>query len=264
MDKRSKERSKRFGKRWVLKFGTGILSDSRGRLDPSRINQLVEQVVELKKDGYDILIVSSGAIGAGMHALSLSKRPREIEDLQACAAIGQPKLMRCYEEAFGRHGLHVAQLLLTYLDLDSRTLYSNALRTIERLLALKKFIPVINENDVVSFEEIKFGDNDRLSAHVAIMAQASLLVLLSTVPGLMRNRDGSGSVVSRVRRIDARIRALAGESQSERSVGGMITKLQAAEIAARAGIPTVVADGRQRDVLIRLARGEEVGTLFAP
>ncbi|CAF0702278.1 glutamate 5-kinase [Candidatus Methylacidithermus pantelleriae] len=252
------------GKRWVLKFGTGILSDPQGRLDPGRIAELVAQVAELKQQGKEIVIVSSGAIGAGMYALGLSRRPKQMEELQACAAIGQPKLMRHYEEAFNRYGLHVAQLLLTYLDLDSRTLYGNAQRTIERLLALKIFVPIINENDVVSFEEIKFGDNDRLSAHVAIMAKADALVILSTVRGLWKGRDGRAGIVSRVEKIDARVRAWAGDSRSERSVGGMITKLEAAEIAGQAGIPTVVADGRAKNILIRLAQGEELGTLFAP
>jgi glutamate 5-kinase len=251
-------------KLWVIKLGTGILSTPEGKLDLKQIDELVRQVVGLRSLGYEIVLVSSGAVGSGMGILGLKKRPLAFAELQACAAIGQPQLMRLYEERFAQRQLHVAQLLLTYLDLDSRKLYANAQRTLAHLLALKKFIPIINENDVVSYEEIKFGDNDQLSAHVAVMIQAARLIILSNVPGLMNNADGTGAIIPVVRKIDAKIEALAGTSGSERSVGGMVTKLLAATIVNEQGIPMQIASGREPDVLLRIGRGEKIGTLFQP
>ena len=250
--------------RWVVKLGTGILSNAQGQLDLPQIENLVGQVISLKERGHEVILVSSGAVGGGMGILGLEKRPKAFDHLQACAAIGQPQLMRIYEEAFSRHGLHVAQLLLTYLDLDSRKLYANAQRTLEHLLTLEKFIPVINENDVVSYEEIKFGDNDQLSAHVAVMVGATRLIILSSVAGLMKNADGTGEVVPIVRKIDDRIEALAGKSASERSVGGMITKILAARIVIAEGIPMQIAHGRHPQVLAEIGRGAKIGTMFYP
>jgi glutamate 5-kinase len=251
-------------KRWVIKLGTGILSNAAGQLDLPQIDNLVQQVTWLREKGHEVILVTSGAVGGGMGTLGLQKRPQAFDELQACAAIGQPQLMRIYEELFSRKGLHVAQLLLTYLDLDSRKLYANAQRTLEHLLKLKQFIPVINENDVVSYEEIKFGDNDQLSAHVAVMVGAARLIILSSVSGLMQNPDGTGAIIPIVKKIDAKIEALAGKSASERSVGGMITKLLAAKIVNAEGIPMQIAHGRQEKVLIRIGQGEKIGTLFQP
>jgi glutamate 5-kinase len=248
--------------RWVVKLGTGILSTPEGRLDLAQIANLVGQVARLKRRGIEVILVSSGAIGGGMGLLQLRKRPVAIEELQACAAIGQPQLMRIYEEFFAKEDLHVAQLLLTYLDLDSRKLYANAQKTIAHLLRLGSFVPIINENDVVSYEEIKFGDNDQLSAHVALMVEADRLVILSNVPGLTRNPDGSGIPIARVPAIDAKIEALAGKTASERSVGGMITKLTAARMVNAAGIRMQIAHGRRPNVLLDIAAGKKVGTLF--
>lgn len=250
--------------RWVIKLGTGILTDNRGQLDLPQIDNLVRQVVGLRQLGHEVILVTSGAVGGGMGTLGLSKRPTAFDELQACAAIGQPQLMRIYEGFFTQRHYHVAQLLLTYLDLDSRQLYSNAQRTLARLLSWKKFIPIINENDVVSYEEIKIGDNDQLSAHVAVMVQATRLIILSNVPGLMKNADGTGAVIPTVKKIDAKIEALAGKSASERSVGGMVTKLSAAKIALAAGIPMQIAHGRGEDILLKIGRGAKVGTLFQP
>jgi glutamate 5-kinase len=199
-----------------------------------------------------------------MGTLGLKKRPTAIQELQACAAIGQPQLMRIYEEFFAQDGLHVAQILLTYLDFDSRKLYTNAQKTLDHLLSLKRFIPIINENDVVSYEEIKFGDNDQLSAHVAVMVKATRLVILSNVRGLAKNADGSGAIIPVVKKIDASVEALAGKSLSERSVGGMITKLLAGKLVAAEGIAMQIANGREENILPRLAKGEKLGTLFLP
>ena len=250
------------GPRWVVKLGTGILSTPEGRLDLPQMGRLVAQVVALKKKGYEIILVSSGAIGGGMGILGLGKRPKAIEELQACAAIGQPQLMRIYEELFSKEDYHVAQLLLTYLDIDSRALYANAQKTIAHLLKLGRFVPIINENDVVSYEEIKFGDNDKLSAHVALMTGADRLIILSNVPGLTRSPDGTGEPIARVPKIDEKIEALAGKTASERSVGGMITKLEAAKLVNAAGIRMQIAHGRMEDVLLKIARNARIGTLF--
>ncbi|VVM07962.1 glutamate 5-kinase [Methylacidimicrobium cyclopophantes] len=257
------ERSGRSHPRWVVKLGTGILSTADGELDLPQIRRLVEQIAWLKRAGWEIVLVSSGAIGSGMGLLGHRRRPAAIEELQACAAVGQPQLMRLYEELFSERGLHVAQLLLTYLDLDSRTLYENAQKTIEHLLVRGIFIPIINENDVVSYEEIKFGDNDRLSAHVASMVKADKLIILSNVPGLQERNDGSGKIIPLVEEITEEIEAMAGKTRSERSVGGMVTKIEAARIAGSAGIPMQIADGRAKEILQRIASGESVGTLFS-
>lgn len=248
--------------RWVIKLGTGILSTPDGELDLSQIRRLVEQIAALKRAGWEIVLVSSGAIGSGMGLLGYQRRPSVIEELQACAAVGQPQLMRLYEELFAEHGFHVAQLLLTYLDLDSRTLSQNAQKTIEHLLMRGIFIPVINENDVVSYEEIRFGDNDRLSAHVASMVEADKLIILSNVPGLRERDEGGGKIISLVEEITPEIEAMAGKTRSERSVGGMVTKVEAARIAGCAGIPMQIADGREKEVLRKIAAGDPVGTLF--
>jgi glutamate 5-kinase len=250
--------------RWVIKLGTGILSDGHGRLDLPQIESLVQQVAWLRQKGIEVILVSSGAVGGGMGILGLEKRPKAIEELQACAAIGQPQLMRIYEGFFAKEDLHVAQILLTYLDLDSRKLYANAQKTLGHLLALKRFVPIINENDVVSYEEIKFGDNDQLSAHVAVMARATRLVILSGVRGLAKNQDGSGPIIPVVKKIDESVEALAGKSGSETSVGGMITKLLAGKVVTAEGIPMHIANGREENILPRLAKGEKLGTLFLP
>ncbi len=256
------ERAGRPHPRWVIKLGTGTLSTPEGDLDLPQIRRLVEQVSALKGDGWEIVLVSSGAIGSGMGLLGYRRRPTAIEELQACAAVGQPQLMRLYEELFAERAYHVAQLLLTYLDLDSRTLYENARKTMEHLLSKEIFIPVINENDVVSYEEIKFGDNDRLSAHVASMVEADKLIILSNVPGLRERDDGEGRIIPLVEEITEEIEAMAGKTRSERSVGGMVTKIEAARIVGSAGIPMQIADGREKGILRKIAAGERVGTLF--
>jgi glutamate 5-kinase len=251
-------------KRWVIKLGTGILSDAQGQLDLPQIRQLVAQVAWLKRHGYEVILVSSGAVGGGMGLLHLKQRPKIIQELQACAAMGQPKLMSHYGDFFHRHKLQVAQLLLTYWDLDSRALYQNIQKTLDHLLRLKTVVPIINENDAVANEEIKVGDNDQLSAHVAVLAQAGRLIILSNVSGLLQDRLKPSSVISSVKRVDAKIEALAGGTQSETSVGGMVTKLRAARLVNAAGMPLQIAHGREPRVLIKICQGRTIGTTFQP
>jgi glutamate 5-kinase len=261
------KRTRQVAHRWVVKLGTGILTHSGGQIDVPQIEQLAAQVCALRRRGHEVLVVSSGAVGCGMSLLGLKKRPAAMDHLQACAALGQPRLMRLYDEAFGRHGVRVAQVLVTYLDMDSRGLYANIQRTVERLLRSKNVVPIFNENDVVSYEELvgaRFGDNDRLSAHIAVLAGASRLIILSNIRGLATNPDGTGRLIREVNGVNARIEKLAGGTRSQTSVGGMVSKLKAARLVNGAGIAMQIADGRQKDVLLSICQGEEVGTMFHP
>lgn len=263
----SKSKSGLVPKRWVIKLGTGILTDARGQIDLPQIKQLTAQVVALRRRGYQVLVVSSGAVGCGMSLLGLKKRPTVMAELQACAALGQPRLMRLYDEAFSRSGMRVAQVLLTYLDLDSRSLYRNIQRSVEHLLAHEKIVPIFNENDVVSYDELvgaRFGDNDQLSAHVATLARAERLIILSNIRGLATNSDGTGELIPEVHQIDARIEKLAGGTQSQTSVGGMVSKFKAARLVKEAGIVMQIANGRQKNVLVSICQGKAVGTIFHP
>ena len=254
--------TKRHSHRWVIKLSTGVLSNAQGQLDLPQIKNLVTQVATLNKRGHEIILVSSGAVGAGMGILNIKSRPKRMRELRSCAAIGQPRLMHIYEDFFSLYKLHVAQILLTYLDLDSRSLYPNAKKTLEHLLYLKTFVPIINENDVVSHEELKFGDNDQLSAHVAVMVKASRLIILSNINGLAENSDGSGKLIPVVQKIDARIESLAGATNSQTSVGGMITKIKAAKLTTAEGIPLQIANGRSANVLLKICQGRPIGTIF--
>ena len=252
-------------KRWVIKLGTGILTDKNGQIDLPQIRQLSDQVLELRKLGHQVILVSSGAVGCGMSLLNLTKRPTAIAELQACAAIGQPRLMSLWDEAFARFDVRVAQILLTYLDLDSRDLSQNVQRSLERLFELEKVIPIFNENDVVSYDELiglRFGDNDQLSAHIAVLARSERLIILSNVAGLSTEADGSGELISDVRGIDEKIEKLAGGTQSQTSVGGMMTKLKAARVVNAAGIPMQIAHGREAGILVSICQGKKIGTIF--
>jgi glutamate 5-kinase len=263
----SKSKTGPVPKRWVIKLGTGILSDPRGQIDVAQIEQLSAQFVNLRKMGHEVLVVSSGAVGTGMAILGLKKRPTEMAELQACAALGQPRLMSLYDKAFSRHGVRVAQVLLTYLDLDSRSLYRNIQNTVEHLLAHNNIVPIFNENDVVSYDELvglRFGDNDQLSAHIAILARAERLIILSNIRGLATNSDGTGRLIRDVHGITTKIEKLAGGTQSQTSVGGMISKFKAARLVNGAGVPMQIANGRQKNVLTSIAQGDSVGTIFHP
>ena len=247
-------------KRIVLKFGTGILTQPEANTpDYSQIRRLSAEVAAAVKGGTECIVVSSGAVGAGLMILGLTERPTDLAGIQACAAVGQSKLMHLYEEAFEAHQLHVAQLLLTYGDLDSRTCYANAGNTLSRLLSEGTVVPIINENDSVAVEELRFGDNDRLSAEVAILARADLLILLTTADGLMNG----GELIPEVRDIDA-VTDCVLPTKGKLSVGGMASKLQAVRVAVEAGIPTVIASGRSPGVIATILSGKPCGTRFLP
>jgi glutamate 5-kinase len=244
-------------KRIVIKFGTGILTKPSGNaLNPRQLRRLTSEVAEVVQAGHQCLLVSSGAVGAGLMLMGLAERPKDLPSIQACAAIGQSRLMRLYETLFQRHGLHVAQLLLSHQDIDSRTRYQNARNTLERLLRFGNVVPIINENDSVAVEELRFGDNDRLSAEVAILAHADLLLILTSVDGLL---DDQSRVIAKVTDIDA-VTHLANEKIGTYSTGGMVTKLQAAKMAFDAGIPSVIASGFEPGIISAVAAGKPAGT----
>ena len=245
--------------RIVLKFGSGILASARGvSLDAKQFRRLAAEVSELVKTGHECCVVSSGAVAAGLGVLGLDARPESLAERQACAAIGQSRLMEMYSKEFARHGLHVAQLLLTHGDLDSRQRHANARSTLSHLFARRNVVPIINENDSVAVEELRFGDNDRLSAEVAMLAGADLLILLTSVDGLL---DERGRTVPVVEDIDGASR-LAREEKGRFSVGGMTSKLQAVKLAVDAGIPTCIVSGRVPGRLLEAARRKRVGTHF--
>lgn len=247
------------GKRIVLKFGSGILTRTSGAgLDSRQFAALSSAVASLVRDGHQCVIVTSAAVAAGMGAMGLNQRPLDLATCQASAAVGQSKLMRAYETAFARHKLNVAQLLLTHSDLDSRIRYANAKSTLERLLSAGNIVPIINENDSVAVEELKFGDNDRLSAEVAMLAGADLLLLLTQADGLM---DGTGSVVPVVDDVE-RVKGYATPTKGRLSVGGMISKLEAVQMAVAAGIPTTILNGRHPERITAAVAGEDQGTRF--
>lgn len=244
--------------RLVLKFGSGILSNPQGNtLDRRQFARLGREVAALRRAGHECLIVSSGAVAAGMAALGLKERPAGLPARQACAAVGQSQLMHRYATVFARHGLTVAQLLLTHSDLDSRTRHANARNTLERLFA-RGVVPVINENDSVAVEELNFGDNDRLSAEVAVLVRADRLIILTSVDGLL---DAAGRVVPVVKNIDA-IASLVRREVGRVSTGGMVTKLEAARAAVAAGIAVHIASGRRPGQLAAIVAGRKSGTHF--
>jgi len=250
--------------RVVVKVGTGVLTDTRKQPDLAQMGQLVDQIAELRRLGREVVMVSSGAVGAGMGILGHQKRPAELAELQACAAVGQSRLMATYEKLFAAHKLVAAQILLTHDDLEHHDRHLNARNTLVTLLR-RGIVPIINENDVVSVTELKFGDNDKLSALVASLLPADLVVILTTVEGLIQDfGKSSARTLSSVQEIDATLESLAGGTDSATAVGGMISKIQAAKIVIRSGIPLVIASGRKKRALIRAVTGEDEGTFFIP
>lgn len=251
-------------RRIVVKLGTGVLTDSRKQLDLAQVEQLAGQVAEQHRAGKEIVLVSSGAVGAGMGALGYEKRPTVLAELQACAAVGQSRLMSSYEKLFARFNIHVAQVLLTHADLEHHDRHLNARNTLVSLLR-HGVVPIINENDAVSFEELRFGDNDRLSALVASLLPADLLVILTTVDGVIQNfGKADPKTIPVVDHIDSELEKIAGGTSSATAVGGMTSKIEAAKIAIRTGIPLVIASGKKKAVLARVLDAEEEGTLFVP
>ncbi len=249
-------------RRVVIKLGTGVLTTGIGQLDRKRIDAVCADVAALRSRGVEIIIVSSGAVGLGMGVLELARRPTEVSKKQACAAIGQSLLMQTWQAGFTPHRLTVAQVLLTHEDLRGRARYLGVRETLLQLIGYGT-IPVINENDTVSAAEIRFGDNDTLSAMVASLMDAQYLVILSTAPGLI-DLDGTKKVVPVVERITPEIEAMARGTTSETAVGGMVSKIAAARLATRSGCGVFIASGAEPNVLPRLLEGGGPGTFFVP
>ena len=253
-------------KRIVVKIGTAVLTGPDGVVDQSRIRSLSDQVHELRSRGYTVVLVSSGAIGAGIGQLGLRERPVALPKLQAAAAVGQSRLMALYDDAFAAHGYHAAQLLLTREDFDDRARYVNARNTLWALLEMGA-VPIFNENDTVAVEEIKVGDNDMLSVLVAHLVRADLLVLLSNVDGLYRapeGRAGSEELLDVVDGVGDSVFDMASAKKSKLGTGGMKSKLGAVKSALEAGEPVIIARGTERDVLLKIMEGGKTGTLFVP
>jgi glutamate 5-kinase len=253
-------------RRWVVKIGSSLLTDEGRGLARPAIEAWVEQMARLCQRGTELVLVSSGAVAEGMARLGWSDRPHALYELQAAAAVGQMGLVQTYETSFQRFGLRTAQVLLTHDDLSSRRRYLNARSTLRTLLKLK-VVPVVNENDTVAMEEIRFGDNDTLAALVANLVEADLLVILTDQEG-MYDKDPRGNpdavLLNEVKAEDPLLEAMAGGTAGKVGRGGMVTKVRAALRAARSGASTIVAPGRRAGVLDSIGAGDVVGTLFIP
>ena len=249
---------------WVVKVGTSVLTGPDGTLDPARIDHLAEQISTVMDRGCKVALVSSGAVGAGMGQLGWKCRPDNLPQLQAAAAVGQAYLIRAYDDGLRRHRRHAAQLLLTHEDFDSRPRYLNMRNTLHALFEADA-VPIINENDTISVDEIKFGDNDRLAAMVTNLLQAPLLVILSVVDGLYRTDPTATTdpeVLRLVPQIDDQVLSLARAGRSSLGTGGMQSKLAAARLVTQAGGSVIIASGTKPEPLTRILAGEPVGTLF--
>ncbi len=249
-------------RRVVVKIGSRVLVQRDGRPDPRRLRALVDDIAGRHAAGREMVVVSSGAIGSGMHALGLRKRPRSLPDLQMAAAVGQLRLMAHYDALFRARGCTIGQVLLTHDALNVRERHLNARNTLVNLVR-HRIVPIINENDAVAVEEIKFGDNDLLASLVALLVDADLLILLTTVDGLRAPHKGRGTRrVPWLPSVTAKDLELVFGSGNEISTGGMASKLQSAHNVARAGIPVVIADGRRAGVIQEILDGSDTGTLI--
>jgi len=251
-------------RRIVVKVGSSLVTDEGRGLDRAAIDRWGAEIAALRAAGKQVVVVSSGAVAEGMKRLGWTRRPSEMHELQAAAAVGQMGLAQVYESCFSEHGLQTAQVLLTHEDLADRRRYLNARSTLRTLLELA-VVPIINENDTVVTDEIKFGDNDTLGALVTNLIDADVLVILTDQQGLYTadpRKDPAATLLPAVRAGDPRLEAIAGGTGSSIARGGMITKVRAAQRAARGGASTVVASGRLDSVLKRLAAGESIGTQF--
>jgi glutamate 5-kinase len=256
--------SLRAAKRVVVKAGSKVLVQRSGRPDKNRLKLLVDELSHFQNGGGETVFVSSGAVGAGMEALGLKTRPKTMPDLQMAAAVGQIRLMSIYDELFGTNQCGIGQVLLTHDGLKQRERHLNARNTLLNLIA-NRIIPIINENDAISTEEIKFGDNDVLAALVAILVDADALILLSSTNGLQEpNGKGKTRRVSFIEEVDEGVLQLVADKQDRLSTGGMASKLESAQIAAHNGIPVVIADGRKTGALTRILSGKDEGTLLFP
>lgn len=253
-------------RRVVVKVGSRSLVDASNRLDVPRIEALVDQIARVRKDAQprSVVLVSSGAIAAGLPDLGLAKRPKDLPSLQAAAAVGQARLVEIYRHLFAARAVAVAQVLLTHADVEERERHLNASNTLNRLLE-GGVVPVVNENDTVAVDEIRFGDNDRLAAMVAGLVQAELTILLTTADGFYtRDPKKGGEKIERVDAITPEVRAMAGGAGDAVATGGMRTKLDAAEMVMRSGERLVIASAAEPDVLPRILAGEPLGTVFEP
>jgi len=253
-------RSPKKYKRVVVKIGASLFAKDSQALDTVLVSKITKQISDLIKQDKEVVVVSSGAIAMGMSILKLTQRPKKLEDLQAAAAIGQHELMHVYKLALAKFKLNCAQLLLTWDDfLGIR--YANAKQTLNTLLKLN-CVPIINENDTVATEEIKLGDNDRLSALVSILVGADLLIILSDVDGLL---DRNKKIIRRVDKITGEIKSYACSTEKKICVGGMVTKIEAARIAVEGGVPCVIANGHKEKIISRLTNDPfSQGTIFLP
>jgi len=253
-------------RRWVVKIGSALLTNDGRGLNLDGISAWVEQMAALRKHGIEVVLVSSGAVAEGMSRLGWKKRPQALHELQAAAAVGQMGLVQAYESRFKNFGLHTAQILLTHDDLSSRMRYLNARSALRTLLELG-VVPVVNENDTVVTDEIRFGDNDTLAALVANLVEADLLVILTDQAGMYDKDPRSNpdaALLHEVQASDPALESMAGGSAGALGRGGMLTKVRAARLAARSGTETVIAYGREENVLERVLGGELLGTLFTP
>ncbi len=252
--------------RIVVKVGTSTLTNGSVRLNRQRMLAFVEQIVALHQQGHEVVVVSSGAMAAGRERLGYPEVGRSMPAKQMFSAVGQSRLMQIYSELFDIFEIVVGQVLLTREDLGNRTRYLNARDTLTALLE-SRIVPIINENDTTATHEIRVGDNDNLSALVATLIEADLLVLLTDQPGLFTadpRHNADAQLISQVTHIDEETYALAGEAGSSVGTGGMVTKIQAAQLAGRGGVPTVIASGKEADTLARIVAGDSVGTRFEP
>lgn len=263
MDTHLQQREKlRAARRVVVKVGSRVLVQRNGRPDLRRLRELTRDLASLRKRGVDVILVSSGAIGSGMQALGMKRRPTEIAELQMAAAVGQSRLMAIYEKLFAREHCRIGQVLLTHADLKDRTRHLNARNTLLAMLT-HNIIPIINENDVVAVEEIKFGDNDLLAALVALLVPADVLVLLTTVDGFRApTSNGRTHRVACLNGLTDETLSLAKGKGSELSTGGMASKLRSADMVAQVGAPVVIANGRALGIISQILAGADVGTLL--
>lgn len=243
----------------VIKIGSSTLTNEQGKLDLNNLKRIVKEISLLKKK---VIIVTSGAIVTGAERLGLKSKPKTLPEKQAAAAVGQSILMRQYERAFESFGIPVAQILLTKDAITNKERFINAKNTIKTLIG-EGVVPIVNENDTVAVQEIKVGDNDTLSAYVAKMVGADILIILSDVDGFYaKNKNGEKIKLSCVKEITKEILSFAGNSSSNKGTGGMVTKIEAAKIVNAEGIPMVIAYGREKDAISKIVAGKSVGTLF--
>jgi glutamate 5-kinase len=269
MSKKKTESNNIAYRRVVAKFGTSLLTAGTSRLNMERMTDLVDQISRLHHQGVEVIIVTSGAIASGREKLGLTKKAKGVALKQVLASVGQSRLMNIYEELFNRHNIIVGQALLTKSVLSDRAGYLNTRNTLLASLEMG-VIPIINENDVVAVDEIgeaRFGDNDNLSAMVANLIDADLLFILTDIAGLYTadpNKDPSARMIPLVEKIDDQIEKLVSGSTSGLGTGGMVTKIEAAKLAAESGVTVVIANGSEKDILVRVTGGEAVGTRFLP